>query len=260
MHRVKPLLFAPVALSGAALLGAPSAEANQIVLNPSLAETWERFSGGQFFLDNSNDRIRTVVFDSVSGRQPSMQFTGLNAALTNAGFTKADIIGAKLEMTVKDFDTENGLFAWTLYSVNDGVTNEDFNLTVSGGVPDPIFDDLPAMLDGADIRSSVDTTQAVAQDTIQLALGVDPRPQDGDVQTFDIPDLGFLTGDTNDTLTFHLHQTTGADSQFRAQWHANNVAANLKPRLVVDLVPEPGSLALLGLGGLALLGRRRRSA
>ncbi len=56
------------------------------------------------------------------------------------------------------------------------------------------------------------------------------------------------------TITLML-STTGTVAQYIGS--RNNVTASLRPFLEVNVVPEPGSLALLGFGGLALLRRRK---
>jgi len=70
--------------------------------------------------------------------------------------------------------------------------------------------------------------------------------------SFNIAALGPLT--TNDSITFRIYfvdNRTGVSSPFHA---VDNVTVNG----TVTEVPEPGSLALLGLGGL-MVARRRRS-
>ncbi|MEM9418603.1 MAG: PEP-CTERM sorting domain-containing protein [Planctomycetota bacterium] len=54
--------------------------------------------------------------------------------------------------------------------------------------------------------------------------------------------------------------TGGATVQFVASTGASNGSSSYLELDNVTIVPEPASLALLGLGGLAMLGRRRRQA
>ncbi len=235
-----------------------AASADEIILRAgdpgSVGDNWEQFNFTDTFgPEQVAGRMRSNVFGASGGRQPTLKFKGLDAALANAGKTKGDILGAQLELTVKNFDQENGLFTWTLYSVNDGVANEDFDF------PNDTFHDLPAILDAVDVQAAVDLTQAVVQDSLTLGLGIDPRPQAGDLQVFNFSDLGFLTGDTNDTLVLHFHQTGGVDANFRPQWESGTSAFAVQPRLRIQLVPEPTTAVLAGLGGVLVLFRRRRA-
>ncbi len=227
--------------------------ASSVAIDPTVSSTWSRFNFvDSFGADNNVNRIRTNVFDAGGGRQITMSFDNLGgAAAALGGLTKSDITEAYLELTVRDFDVELGLYGWTLYSVNDG-PDGSFN-------PAADFHNLPGILDGVDIKASADPAETTVQDTLTLALDntVDPnfdaRPLPGDVMRFDITDLTAITGDTNNTLVLHFHQTTGENSGFRPQWE--NGGEGPAPRLV--LVPEPAGLIGLGALGLAALRRRR---
>ena len=62
---------------------------------------------------------------------------------------------------------------------------------------------------------------------------------------FDLDDFGYLAGESVSSITFNNGSTISSD-----------------PVLVlgVQAVPEPGSLALIGLGGMLMMTRKRRGA
>ncbi len=245
-----------------------SSSAVEIQATLSDSDSFEVFGGDtpsySSFTDGNANRIRTYVNDTTGGSMAAMKFSGIDAALASAGLTEADIISAKLEMTVRGFGSSLGFYEITASTVNDGTSGEDYdpaNTTLypfsgSVGLPGVRSDIGTGTFDFLSVTDPADTTLQDSKSFTFLSAA-DPRPQDGDLMVFDLPDLDFIVNDTNDTYLVYLHQTAGANGQFRPTWDHLNDPGN-EPRLVLHVVPEPASAIGLCVLGLAAL--RRRSA
>ena len=77
-------------------------------------------------------------------------------------------------------------------------------------------------------------------------------------QTFSAAALdAFLNADSDGLVTFILTQNTGGPNNGH-QWATKEHTTIAAPTLEFDVVPEPSTTALLGLGGFALIFRRRK--
>lgn len=102
-----------------------------------------------------------------------------------------------------------------------------------------------------------DTTETTLLGTFLLDYNGDKASPVGTVISFSNQSLiSFLNSDTNGQVTFILGRT-GRNSQKNLLFASDTHSTLAPPTLA--LVPEPSAIALLGLGGLAILRRRRRS-
>ena len=250
-HRLLPALAAAAAVTGTGL----TANAAQTV-DATIADAWEVFNTTDWYTNEGNaNRVRSNVFDGQGMRQPYLKFdlSGLNQDLSN-------LVSAKLELTVLNFDTEDGYFEWTLYGINDGVTNEDFQTGDN-------FANMPGFITNqTPVYTAIDPNETTQLDGFNLLLDDadlipnlgDPRPQPGDITSLSGPNMvGFLQGDTNDTVGFMLWQTTGENGGFRATWAG--IGSVDRPRLVLQFIPSP-TAAFGGIGLLGAVAMRRRCA
>lgn len=82
-------------------------------------------------------------------------------------------------------------------------------------------------------------------------LGGGPLSLTSDWQDFSFDAI--TGGDVSGGVTLQFNAATGADAGSTAQLFLDNVSVS-----TVSAVPEPGSLALIGLGSIGMLIRRRR--
>ena len=184
-------------------------------------------SGGTVTATNANDWLELAA--GQSGAQGTYRISG---GTLNAG-------------RVSNGSAGTGLF----HIIGDAAT---INLTGSDGTS---YSQNAASTLELDINgiSAIDATDAVS---LAGTLDVEFLATPTNGQTFDIINYGSLSGtfDTFDTL---VDSPLGADTitlsiDYGTQSNDAVVLA------VTNVIPEPASLALLGLGGLLIAGRRRR--
>jgi hypothetical protein len=129
------------------------------------------------------------------------------------------------------------------------------------------YQNAPGIIQPADGGAAYESGSA-SLDTSKLSLLTQfTTPGNGlSVTTAADTDLdSFLASDTNKLVTFVLYTDTSDSSQsFSVSTKESAAGASVYPTLTLPnataAVPEPASAALLGMGGLALLARRRRRA
>lgn len=170
--------------------------------------------------NNSTDRVVMIRFDS----------TTFGSDVTSATF---------LFTANSDPSTQfQGTFDFRVWGVTDGDPQDEafveggYDPTASGS----IYDGSANLIQESQLIQLGDFTASAGTQVSMTTPGL----------------LSFLQADTNDIATLVVERLTlGGNSTFLDR----NTAT--PPRLSLEVVPEPGSLVLLGLGGLLALQRRR---
>ncbi|MDL5045288.1 DNRLRE domain-containing protein [Oscillatoria amoena NRMC-F 0135] len=166
--------------------------------------------------------------------------------LGNAGVNPAEVVSATFEVTTASSNTP-GNFLLDVFGMNDGLAGEawsEASLTYATASPLPNFSQ---------------TNFGGAQGTVDMVyLGTLTMPTNAAGQLLSLSNTAvrdFIAADTNGSVTFLI--TSGQVSGSTAQLRTKEDTANGTPPRLTVVVPEPASLGLLGLAGVALLRRRQ---
>ncbi|MFI4860982.1 MAG: DNRLRE domain-containing protein [Phycisphaerales bacterium JB063] len=241
------------AITTATLLAASAAQADTLTVREGLngyagtQDTWfsERSTGGENAGFPESTYIRTALW-SGANQQGLLQFVGLENMLVPGG----TINSATLQLTVPSDIT-----------FSDGETNAVHQMLVAWEETDT-YGSAP-WAGGATPQIDLDDVEAASIAVADSnAFATDDIIPQGAVLTFDVTSIvqAWADGEANYGFLFQSLGLAGGGGLFMASSEydgADGEAA--RPTLIIDgdVVPEPGSLALLGLGGLAILRRRR---
>lgn len=190
--------------------------------------------------DGGNDQNYPGAFyngDEMDVRDNDASGSGKNAYIKFdlGSIAAGDITAATLHLTCSDNNAANG---FSVAGYNDGGAYEAWD-------EDGIGADKPSFNKYVGV-SDVDNSLTDAE----LIEEVSGSPSAGDLYSIDV--LSFVQNDTDGQLTFILRSGNYSQMGFAAR--DNTVYAG--PQLELEVIPEPASLAVLGLGGLALIRRR----
>lgn len=163
-------------------------------------------------------------------------------------FNLSSVTGPFGGATITLTGTRDAGFAYSIYGINDGGTDENFDESTL------TFNDFAYTAEGADGGGD---GSLITTGLTLLATGVTDDADGITDEVFHIntPDLlSFINADTNNTVTFVVFATTQSGN-FEA--FNSKEAASGGPTLT--LVPEPATLSLLAFGGVALLAGRKRN-
>ena len=172
---------------------------------------------------NVNDRVAFIDFN-LSSITADVANARIDLVVINPGVSGTDTDAFRLEFVADGNANEN----------IDEATFSKGTTTIEDGSDDLIVNDDIGGFIGNFTLSASSTTATV--DTVEL--------------------VDAINSDTNGVLTLVLRRTSNNSSV--ASFASRNNSTLAAPTLTLTLVPEPASLALLGLGTLCLLGRRTR--
>lgn len=206
----------------------------------------------------AEDRADTTLVGVVGSQSGPLadDMSGLSAVVTTIDIIGADGTSAADGTGTDDFHETNVLGSGFLgvntdQDQDDGLSNDAGNFNPNEGW---VFNFSNAVELTSIVLGGFTATEQVAElqfndGSAAIALGAGIFDEDAGTNTIDLGARSVAAG-TEITLSFV--STTGDDT-----FNVGSIGFNVVPDVVV---PEPASIALLGLGGLAIAGRRRKQA
>ncbi len=157
----------------------------------------------------------------------------------------ADVTDAQLSLDISFSNTAVGGAPLNIWGLNDG-SGDNWSETGITWNNAPGNQNNPAGTTGAALLGQiVDTGEVATPGTFTFTLDTDAL-------------LAFIQADGNDAVTFIITGSSGSNGPVRPIIASRENAGPPAARLDLTLVPEPASMALVGLSAVMVMGRRRR--
>ncbi len=269
-HKLLALAAISALASGAALTPRPSQAATLALSAVADVEVGERPGEDRGAGGGTSINIRTITTPVTGNRN---EIIGLRFDTTGVNF--ANVTAATLKM-VWHRDSNTNSRPWVLYGVNDGAVGGDNN-GMTPGYDDNTWSEAAVRMSTMPglIYDGDSTTQGInGATTTNLGTGtfVPPAVTKGSVYTFAPASLLTFLSSHPDNLVSLLLAAPSNSTQTGQDRFATKEATSLDagaptgpagsfaPILELTLVPEPASLTLVAVMGLALAATRRRRA
>ena len=196
----------------------------------------------------------TVAFGAPGGGQARSALFRFDASSV-ASIAQVDIISVQLRLTLQ---SSSGNREGTVRALNDA--NADWtNAGASWDLKDGVNawagagGARDAGADAFGVLGQIDLLSSNGDGEVFL-IDLDPSGFDAAVDTWEELFDNWTDGTSNGLVLYNEGAGNTGEQVF---YSSEDATASNRPTLIVTIVPEPGSLALLGLGGLAILRRRR---